>query len=273
MKKTKYHNIEINNNISYLIGLFQTDGSISLSQRNRGKASIELDINDSNIIYEISDLIPYNYTIFNRKRNIKLKNKVYESETIGIRCTEIGFRNFLINSGVPSGKKSDIIEPPLHLENLSITDYVRGLYDGDGSLGFIKTGQPYVSFTTASDKCVNFLNSFLSELTNKPLKIISRNKRDDIYNIVIKNEEAQLFCKEIYYDNCLSINRKYKKSLEIQKWIRPDNIKKKLPQKFWKPFEDDYIQNHTMDESINYLNRSKKSIQIRLIRLKNNFKY
>ena len=38
------HNLKIDNNLSYMIGLFQTDGSMSSSERNRGKFSLSLSI-------------------------------------------------------------------------------------------------------------------------------------------------------------------------------------------------------------------------------------
>jgi len=41
----------------------------------------------------------------------------------------------------------------------------------------------------------------------------------------------------------------------------------------WSLYEDDFIMKHTIEESINKLKRTKKSIEIRKIRLKNNFFY
>ena len=125
--------MEINKDTSYLIGLFQTDGNIYETTRNRGKATIELSVKDEDIIEKIKNLIPYNYNITKRTRTVSIGKYDYiDKEYVAIKIYDINFRKFLIDSGVPSGKKSSIIGAPLHLENLSIRDYVRGLYDGDG---------------------------------------------------------------------------------------------------------------------------------------------
>jgi len=268
--------MEINKDTSYLIGLFQTDGNIYDSSRNRGKAVIELSIKDEDIIEKIKKLIPYNYTITKRKRNIVInKYNYYEKEYISIRVCDMNFRKFLNECGVPSGKKSDIISPPLHLENLSIRDYIRGLYDGDGSLGMTGKNIPFVSIVTSSENLANFLFNYISEITSKNKKINLPNKRDNIYNIVITKEDAIKFCNEIYYDNCLSMNRKKEKSEIIKNWIRPIKMKHivRNEYKFWTKDKDEFISSHTIEESMCFFNKSKKSIQMRLIRLKNNFLY
>lgn len=268
--------MEINSDISYLIGLFQTDGNISEGSRNRGKATIELSIKDEDIIEKIKELIPFNYKITKRKRDINFGKYDYSNKDyISIRICDMEFRKFLNKSGVPSGKKSSIISPPLHLENLSIKDYVRGLYDGDGSLGMTGKNIPFVSIVTSSENLANFLFDYLSKITGKNRKKTSPNKRDNVYNIMITKEDAIKFCNEVYYDGCLSMNRKKEKSELVKKWVRPPKMKivTKDEYKFWTEDKDDYILNHSIEESINMFNKSKKSIQIRLIRLKNNFLY
>jgi hypothetical protein len=263
--------MEIDKNISYLIGLFQTDGSMyKIKNKNKGKFSIELSIKDKDIINKIKDYIPYNYSIRTRIRNIQLKDKDYISETIILTVSDMGFRKFLNESGIPYGKKSQIIKPPLHLHNLSIKDYIRGLYDGDGSLGLDSKGLPFISFATESDDIAIFLIEYISNITNKSKKKLNRNKRDNIYNIKLSNEVAQILSKEIYYDGCLSINRKYKKSKDILSWIRPnDMIKRDYEKMWWDNEQDGYILNHTIEESMEHLNRTEKSIKIRLWRLNN----
>jgi len=268
--------MEINEETSYLIGLFQTDGNIYESSRNRGKAVIELSIKDEDIIEKIKKLIPYNYTITKRIRNIKLNGHSYENkEYVSIRICDINFRKFLNDSGVPFGKKSKIISPPLHLKNLSMPDYIRGLYDGDGSLGMTGKNIPYVSIVTASKNLANFLLDYISSITGKPRKKNNPNKRDNIYNIVITKEDAIKFCDEVYYDGCLSMGRKKEKSEIVKSWKRPPKMKNVIRDefKFWTKDKDNIILNNPIKKSMEILNKSKGSIQMRLIRLKNNFLY
>lgn len=45
----------------------------------------------------------------------------------------------------------------------------------------------------------------------------SRNKRDNAYNIMISGEDAVQLVKDLWYKNCLSLDRKYKIAQEIKK--------------------------------------------------------
>jgi len=261
--------MEINKDTSYMIGLFQTDGSMSLTypHRMKGKFQLELSIKDEDIIYKLEKLIPYHVGIRKRIRNKVLNGYSYNNnETIDLSVCSLDFRNFLLESGIPYGKKSKIIKPPLHIPNLSISDYVRGLYDGDGSLGLTIKGLPYISFATDSDDIANFLVNYISEVTGKSLKGLKRNNRDNIYNIMITKEDAIALSNEIYYEGCLSLNRKYNKSLEVKNWVRPyDMIVSE--KKFWTKEQDDFILKHDIEESTEYLDRTEDSVRMRLWRL------
>lgn len=262
--------MEINKETSYMIGLFQTDGSMSKGKGNKGKFQLELSVRDEDIIYKLKEIIPFNCGIRKRTRNIKIKHYEYnEKEYIVLSVCSLEFRNLLLEYGIPYGKKSSIIKPPLHIKNLSIKDYIRGLYDGDGSLGITAQNLPYVSFTTKSDDITIFLCENISKITDKPLKIIKQNKRDDIYNIMINKEDAQIFCDEVYYYGCLAINRKIEKSNVVKNWIRPNDMCYSV-KKDWTPEDDNYILTHSVEESMEYLDRTDNSIEMRLWRLKNN---
>jgi len=188
------HNLKIDNNYSYMIGLFQTDGNMYEMKRNRGKFSLSLSVKDEDIIYKLKKLIPYNSNISKRfkKTNFKRVDKIYEYniEIISLSISSIYFRNFLLSCNIPYGKKSKIIDGPINLKNFSEINYIRGLFDGDGSLGFTKKGFPYIGFVTESENIKDYLLTFFSKITGKVKKKINRNKRDNIYIIV--NEKKPL---------------------------------------------------------------------------------
>lgn len=255
----------IDKNISYLIGLFQTDGSLYETTRNRGRFQIELNIRDSDIIYKISNLIKYNYQISTRDRITNFG----ESKTIILKVYNIEFRNLLNHWGIPAGRKSEIIAPPLHLHNLSIIDYIRGLYDGDGSVGFSKNNIPFISLTTKSEKIKDFIIEFISKTTGTQAKTISKNKRDNIYNITCLSEDARVLSNALYYNNCLSINRKFEKAAQVKTWIRPLGIKKIENRKIWTKEQDNFILSNSIENSMEVLGRTEESIKMRLWRLKN----
>jgi hypothetical protein len=260
--------IKVDEKISYLIGIIQTDGHLRKSiKRGKGSVSIELSHKDQDIIHELVKLIPYNYAITDRTRDSNFKKDFH---SIGLRVCNKEFCQQMNDWGVPCGRKSEIIAPPLHLETLSKIDYVRGLWDGDGSLGFAKgDGRPFVSFTTASEAMKDFIISFMAEITGKTIKRPTRNTRDNIYNLLLYSEDAATFCNLIYYENCLAIKRKYDTAQQIKNWVRsPDSKRVTWIKKGWTKEEDEYIVSHTVEESMKQLDRTKKSVKIRLWRLK-----
>jgi len=249
----------INKETSYLIGLAQTDGSLRSSSRNRGCFALELSVRDSDIIYKLQEIIPYKSYVKIRTRDTNFKDN-YTS--IALKVYEKEFRDFLVDNGVPYGKKSNVIKP---LEDLSYeVDYVRGLIDGDGTVSFDKNGRPLLSLTTNSDEIRDYIvNYFANIIKEEPLGI-KKNKRDNIYNICYCGIRAYEIIPTIYYDNCLSIDRKYNAALKIKEW-KPDY--KKVFCKDWSKEQDDIVLSNSVQDSILKLDRTESSIKNRLFRL------
>lgn len=250
-----------NKDISYLFGFIQTDGHLESSSRNRGKLRIEVKSEDRYLLEKFQEIIPYKSTISDRTRNTNY-SKNYSSSCLSVYNKE--FRDIINKWGIPYGKKSNLISLPK--EDYSKIDYFRGIIDGDGSLGITKNNIPFLSLTTASKDIFNAWIEFIIQYINKN-KINQRNKRDNIYNICIYKEDAQILSKVLYYKNCLCLKRKYDNSLEIENWIRPINMIIS-PKKSWDREQDIYILNHNIEDSMNELKRTKSSIETRLWRIK-----
>lgn len=247
--------------MSYFYGLMQTDGTLYEQTRNRGRMSLEIKDVDCDIFESLNELIPCASYITSRKR----KTNFGEITTVKLSIYDLEFRNMIKSFGFECGKKSDIIKPPL--SEYSEPDYVRGLFDGDGSLGITKNNIPFISFITVSENMKEYLLQFI-ERTIGVKKISSRNKRDGAYNISLFSEYAQKLVSILYYDNCLSMKRKYSESNKIRQWIRPATKKRVENVKVWTNEEDLFILSHTISESMEKLNRSKKSVQMRIWRLR-----
>jgi len=200
--------------MSYLIGIFQTDGHLQSSSRNRGRLTIEISFKDRDLLPKLQKVIPVNTTIYTRVRKTNFCTS-YTSTTLNIFNLE--FRNEIVKCGVPYGKKSNIIQPPI--VKYSENDYWRGIIDGDGSLGFTTQGFPFISLVTASE---NLYLAFKKFLKKHDIDInLNRNKRDNVYNIMLNKEKAQLIVRLLYVNSTISLKRKYEKALEILSWKRP----------------------------------------------------
>ena len=247
---------------AYMFGFFQADGHLYQGVGNKGKFTVELSKRDEHILYDFQKLIPEYSSIRYRVRDTNFKDD-YQSCILTV--SDLGFRTLLSNMGVPYGKKSEFIKPPT--VPFSRIDYIRGLIDGNGSLGLTAKGLPFISLTTFSDFTAADYKDFIFEHTGISNNA-NRNKRDNIYNIGMLNENAQNLCIILYPPGCLCLKRKL---LEVQKlliWKRPDNWRKKLTQKSWTEEQDNYIKEHSEQESMDFLKRSKQSVLLRLWRLK-----
>lgn len=249
---------------SYFFGFVQTDGHLKSNTRNRGCLSIEIKQTDCDIIEKFQSLFSVKSFISTRTRNTNYKEN-YSSVVFNV--FDLDFRTQLNELGIPYGKKSSIIKPPNCY--FCEVDYWRGIIDGDGSLGITKTGKPFISLITTSDILAERFELFCSKITSNR-KILNRNKRDNVYNICYTNEDAKCIVAKLYYDNCLSLHRKYLKSQDVLNWERDPKIKKiDFPRKNWNKEEDEFILSHNIQESIKTLGRTEQSIKTRLYRINN----
>lgn len=246
---------------SYIFGLFQTDGSLQKQSRNRGRLALEIKSSDFKIIKQIKEILPVKSFISHRCRDTNF-SKNYKSITLTIY--DLKFRTRINSLGLPYGPKSKIISPPI--TKFSEPDYIRGLIDGDGSLGLTKENRPFISLTTQSSAITKYYLSVIESLT-KRIYSPKRNKRDNIYNISCFMESAQIISSYLYYDNCLSLARKYNSASMVKTWQRPSNIKRRPPSKRWTLEQDNFILNNSIEDAVKQLNRSKTSIDLRLRRL------
>jgi hypothetical protein len=248
---------------SYLIGLFQGDGHLYQATRNRGKFIYEVAIRDRDIIYKIEKILsPYvNVSIYEKIRDTNFKDKFH---SIGFNIYYKDFRTE-ISEYIPYGKRPEYINIP---QWISKRDYIRGLIDADGSLGFSKYGFCFLSFFTVSENIKNFIINDMRENIGV-IKKINRNKRDLAYNILLYREDAQDYARILYEDANLYIERKYNKYLDILKWIRDPNVKRGY-KRSWTKRENEIISmnNISIEEKMFLLNRTKSSITTRLWRLK-----
>ena len=210
-------------NYSYLMGFLQADGSKYEDTRNRGRISVELSLRDSDLIYKLADLIPCPSHISFRSRTTNFTNgKIHDSITLKINWLE--FRNRMTELGLPTGVKSHLVAPPA--VPFIVRDYMRGLIDGDGSVGLTSKGLPFISLITNSE----FIKDFVVDQTEGFLgyrKISNRNQRDQVFNPMLNREDAVIFATWLYQEGDLALDRKMDAARLVKDWIRPIEIKRR----------------------------------------------
>lgn len=185
------NNTRLDEEASYIYGLLLSDGNLSLGKGNKGKVSMEVSYRDRDIVYELKKRIPgSNYSERKRATNFCEKH-----HSIVFYNCHLELRQWIMSIGFPPGKKSDIISPP----NVPYDEFAfwRGFIDGDGSIGITGHDTPFISVVTASDNIARALMNFYEQYFGL-IKNVNRNSRDNVYNIMINNEDAQQVARSLY---------------------------------------------------------------------------
>ena len=209
-----------NEQLSYLYGLFITDGFLIIKKKTDNHIyytlGIELQEKDKDILEKIHQLLPEGH-VYQRTRNTNFKNNY---TCYSFYYLKQDFPLWLIQNGFPLENKTENAIPPIweYDENA----FWRGVIDGDGSLGIRKCGtkigtEPYISLTTKSDQLKLAYHNYILKITGFNEKN-KRNKRDNVYNIVLAKSRCWKICNELYKNDSIHLNRKYNKYLEILEW-------------------------------------------------------
>lgn len=252
--------------IAYLIGLLQTDGSHHGSLDAKGKVVLELSARDASVLPRLASVLPCYSSIRRRTRDTNF-SKGYESVALSFFDQEV--RRALAATGVPPGRKSQTIAPPP--PPIAVSDYVRGLLDGDGSVGFTAKGQPFVSLVTASKPLAAFFCGIVQEVCGVA-RTARPNQRDGVANVMVLNHAAAKLAAWAWYSpEAISIDRKREAAVQVAAWA-PDPAKAGrygVARKRWTPEEDRIVLSCTQSEAAALLGRTQQSVSLRRWRLRN----
>ncbi|MFE6330906.1 LAGLIDADG family homing endonuclease [Streptomyces sp. NPDC057840] len=247
---------------AYMFGFLQADGHLSRGTGQKGRLTIELTARDIALLHRFQELTPYYSSVTERTRST---NFSAEHTSVTWRLCSLEARTKLHALGLPYGRKSHIVAPPPGA--FARRDYVRGLIDADGSVGYTGQGLPFVSLTTASTAIGAFLCSYAEQVTGAK-RTLRRNARDGIYNLLYTKENAQRLAADLYYEGCLALERKHRAATSLSAWTRPANMRVAPERRRWSDDEDrvllrlgDHVQ------AAKELGRTEPSCQIRLWRL------
>ncbi|MGW7608298.1 hypothetical protein ACWGKW_13675 [Streptomyces sp. NPDC054766] len=248
---------------AYMFGFLQADGHLAKGPGQKGRLTVEISARDIEILHAFQCLTPYNSSITGRTRSTNFAAS-HQSAIWSLYALEA--RTKLNELGLPYGRKSTEIRPPRG--EFSRRDYLRGVIDADGSVGFTGQGFPFVSLTTASTAVATYLCFYARQVTGAA-RTIKRNLRDGIYNILYTKEAAQALAAHLYYPGCLSLDRKRTAAVSLGTWSRPIDMRFAPDRRRWTESEDRLLLALNNDAAAaKELGRTEKSCYIRLWRLR-----
>ena len=146
--------------VSYLLGLLHTDGWHTGRVDAKGKVGIELQERDVDVLRQLRDVIPCRTSLKRRQRRTNFAD-AYASYTL--QFFDQAARVELAALGMPPGRKAYDLAVP-QAAGLVVRDYLRGVLDGDGSVGFSRTGMPFITLVTASEHLARFFEGQIWEV-------------------------------------------------------------------------------------------------------------
>ncbi|MFJ3927751.1 LAGLIDADG family homing endonuclease [Streptomyces sp. NPDC090022] len=217
---------------AYMFGFLQADGHLAQGAGQKGRLTVEINARDIDILREFQQLTPYRSTITERTRSTNFAAS-HHSATWTLCALEA--RITLNRLGLPYGRKSTKIAPPRCA--FSRRDYIRGVIDADGSVGYTGKGLPFISLTTSSTAVGAYLCHYAKKVTGTE-RLIRRNARDGVYNVLYTKEAAQELAEHLYYPGCLALRRKGTAAASLAAWERPAGMRKQGPQRRWSMADD-----------------------------------
>ncbi|WP_034511498.1 LAGLIDADG family homing endonuclease [Blastococcus sp. URHD0036] len=248
---------------AYFFGFAQTDGCSYAGSGQKGRFSIELSVRDEAVLHSFAALFDVYSRVSYRDRTTNFGPHRSAVWTV----SDLAFRRELVDLGLPSGRKATTVAPPA--SPVSLPDYVRGLVDGDGSVGLTRTGRPFISFVTASQSLAEFFCAQALAVAGAH-RVPRRNSRDGVYNPMVAGDPAAPFAAWLYPEGCLALDRKRESAARVASWTRPVDMRARpvCGSRRWTAAEDADVFTGSIREAARRLGRSEKSVTIRRSRLR-----
>lgn len=184
---------------AYVIGLLGADGSIFTS-RGRYYTVISLRDYDVGLVERVRDIISPTRKVYLNKREGK-----GTMATLSV-CDKNLYLQLLEHGIVP--KKSLKLSPPPGLPLSLVSHYVRGLFDGDGTLFLTKTKAIHCAIY-GSENTASFVHHEFSKLQRNTMSVT---KIRNLHAIRYFGLNAIRFLRWMYADSTIHLERKYLKA-------------------------------------------------------------
>ncbi len=203
MRRNKYKKqYSWNPDIAYLTGLVAADGCL---------------VNDGrhiNITSKDEEIIRLAQNILDMDAKVAVKVGGYGSTALNLQFSNVAFYDFLVRCGLTPAKSKTI--GPLLLPKVYYRDFLRGYFDGDGTVyGYWDKRWPnslmyYTGYVSASPRFLEWLRAMNSNLTHATAGVVKPNIR--AFTLTYAKADSRKLFKYMYYNDSLPmLTRKYQK--------------------------------------------------------------
>ncbi|MCK4355170.1 LAGLIDADG family homing endonuclease [Candidatus Parcubacteria bacterium] len=221
-----------NSNMSYILGFIVADGSVWKRKNRKNSYVMNITNKEKQHLEKIQKVMSSRYKLGTKSDGYDNKREYF--------CIQVSNKQIckdLINLGVSPRKTYNL--DPIEVPEKYFPDFVRGFFDGDGSVYIYKVNdapQIKAGFVSASAPFMVKFNKNLCENLNIPQKTIHKTKYKyktiPLYTIDFYIDDCQKLAKFMYQNNpTLYLLRKYQ---TFEKWKsikRHRYIKQNYPSK------------------------------------------
>jgi DNA-directed RNA polymerase subunit L len=211
---------------AYILGFLAADGNI---RKDMTAVVINLASRDHAFLEMLRDII---------SPTSKITTTTYTMETGYVRHTStlrVGSRTLceqLISHGITPAK-TETLQPPTSLKDEMVSAFVRGFFDGDGSIGLRKEYLPYVSalsivIVSFGKHILEFIKDWYEE-QSEIFNLTITKKRKKYHHFRLSGWRAQKFLSLIYEHSTIYLPRKYETAKPYIGLVRKNNLRK-VPQ-------------------------------------------
>lgn len=201
---------------AYWLGFLMADGWISYnSDSNAGTFGVEIQYRDIKHLKKLNKDLEGNYKITDRWRKCTISNSDEEHHFCVLRVYSTKMYEALVSHGFTTNKSFEACIPNIS-DDLK-RHFLRGYFDGNGSISNRSKGNCYIKFTTASK---TFVDDLFNLLADNNISIANYSTVTEygttVYDPYIDKEESNRlkFLHYIYDGATIYLERKYKKAMK-----------------------------------------------------------
>ena len=218
-KKEDFFSIQ-SSDMAWLMGFIAADGTI---RKDSNEIKISLALKDKEILEKIKEVLELETEV----KTYQTSNG-YDACTLAWTC-EQHKKDLAKYNIVPA--KTFVLTPPFELDKKYYIDYIRGYFDGDGSIDLIKNsngrgmGNIRWQVCSATKEILKFIINTLYDQYNIPKVSIfsdnSKNRKNVLYYCQYSSTASRQIYNILYTKNSLFLKRKKDKFEEVINLTKP----------------------------------------------------
>lgn len=229
--------------MAYILGLWFADGNLEKDLKRFSICSID---------FELLDKVK---KAMQSEHPLRLNKKGSRTYTLAIGRKEM-CKDIVSLGGTPRKSLTAIF--PLNIPPQYREHFIRGNFDGDGSISLGYKGYPKISFLGTNDLLHGILNAVQVEGE------VKKSKDANVHYLLFSGRKAQKVLHYMYHESDIYLDRKHKRYLEAMRWMKKMNGR-------WTKEEDEILKKNyplkgtSIDELLT--NRPRDGIRARANKL------